>query len=165
MKPRILVAFLIHFTIALPLAVEAQQVIFLARHAEQAPEVEEPPLTEKGQQRARTLAAILKDAGINVIYTNPRLRSIQTAEPLAKMLKVESKVVPTRGDDVEGLIRVLRKHPQDRLLIVTGSLNIPHVLKALGHPLEITVPPTEYDNLFVIFPKTDARPVVLRLRY
>jgi histidine phosphatase superfamily protein (branch 1) len=164
MKPRILVAFLIHFTIALPLAVEAQQVIFLARHAEQAPEVEEPPLTEKGQQRARTLAAILKDAGINVIYTNPRLRSIQTAEPLAKMLKVESKVLPMR-DDVEGLIGVLRKHPQDRVLIVTGSLNIPHVLKALGHPLEITVPPSEYDNLLVIFPKTDARPVVLRLRY
>jgi hypothetical protein len=164
MKPRILVAFLIHFTIALPLAVEAQQVIFLTRHAEQAPEVEEPPLTEKGQQRARNLAAILKDAGINVIYTNPRLRSIQTAEPLAKMLKVESKVLPMR-DDVEGLIRVLRKNPQDRVLIVTGSLNIPHVLKALGHPLEITVPPSEYDNLLVIFPKTDARPVVLRLRY
>ena len=156
MKPRILVAFLIHFTIALPLAVEAQQVIFLARHAEQAPEVEEPPLTKKGQQRARTLAAILKDAGINVIYTNPRLRSIQTAEPLAKILKVESKVLPMR-DDVEGLIGVLRKHPQDRVLIVTGSLNIPHVLKALGHPLEITVPPSEYDNLLVIFPKTDAR--------
>ena len=164
MKPRILVAFLIHFTIALPLAVEAQQVIFLARHAEQAPEVEEPPLTEKGQQRARTLAAILKDAGINVIYTNPRLRSIQTAEPLAKMLKVESKVLPMR-DDVEGLIGVLRKNPQDRVLIVTGSLNIPHILKALGHPLEITVPPSEYDNLLVIFPKTEARPVVLRLRY
>ena len=164
MKPRILVTFLIHFTIALPLAVEAQQVIFLARHAEQAPEVEEPPLTEKGQQRARTLAAILKDAGINAIYTNPRLRSIQTAEPLAKMLKVESKVLPMR-DDVEGLIGVLRKHPQDRVLIVTGSLNIPHILKALGHPLEITVPPSEYDNLLVIFPKTDARPVVLRLRY
>src|SRR4029453_10926999 len=164
MKPRILVAFLIHFTIAVPLAVEAQQVIFLARHAEQAPEVEEPPLTEKGQQRARTLAAILKDAGINVIYTNPRLRSIQTAEPLAKTLRVESKVLPMR-DDVEGLVRVLRKHPHDRILIVTGSLNIPHVLKALGHPLEITVPPSEYDNLFGIFPKTDARPVVLRLRY
>ena len=164
MKPRILVAFLIHFTIAVPFAVEAQQVIFLARHAEQASEVEEPPLTEKGQQRARTLAAILKDAGINVIYTNPRLRSIQTAEPLAKMLKVESKVLPMR-DDVEGLIGVLRKHPHDRVLIVTGSLNIPHVLKALGHPLEITVPPSEYDNLLVIFPKTEARPVVLRLRY
>lgn len=165
MKLRILVAFLIHFTIALPLAIEAQQVIFLARHAEQAPEVEEPPLTEKGQQRARTLAAILKDAGINVIYTNPRLRSIQTAEPLAKTLNVESKVLPVRLDDVEGLIRALRTHPRDRVLIVTGSLNIPHILKALGHPVEVTIPPFEYDNLFVIFPKTDAHPVVLRLRY
>jgi len=73
-------------------------------------------LTEKEQQRARTLAAILKDAGINAIYTNPRLRSIQTAEPLAKALNVESKTLPVRLDDIEGLIRALRTHPRDRVL-------------------------------------------------
>ena len=165
MRQKILVGFLIYLIFAPPLAIEAQHAIFLVRHAEQAPEVEEPPLTEKGQQRARTLATILKDAGINAIYTNLRLRSIQTAEPLAKALNVESKALPVRLDDVEGLIRVLRTHPRDRVLIVTGSLNIPHLLKALGHPVEVTIPPFEYDNLFVIFPKSDGPPVVLRLRY
>jgi hypothetical protein len=165
MRQKILVAFLIHFIFAPTPAVEAQQAIFLLRHAEQAPDVEEPPLTEVGQRRARVLAEMFKDAGINAIYTNLRLRSIQTAEPLAKTLNVESKVLPVRGDDVEGLIRALRKHPRDRVLIVTGSLNIPHILKALGHPVEVTIPPFEYDNLFVIFPKSDGPPVVLRLRY
>jgi hypothetical protein len=165
MRQKILVGFLIHFIFAPTPAIEAQQAIFLLRHAEQAPDVEEPPLTEVGQRRARVLAEMFKDAGINAIYTNPRLRSIQTAEPLAKTLNVESKVLPVRRDDVEGLIRALRTHPRDRVLIVTGSLNIPHILKALGHPVEVTIPPFEYDNLFVIFPKSDGPPVVLRLRY
>jgi hypothetical protein len=165
MRQKILVGFLIYFIFAPPLAIQAQQAIFLVRHAEQAPDVEEPPLTEVGQRRARVLAEMFKDAGINAIYTNPRLRSIQTAEPLAKTLNVESKVLPVRLDDVEGLIRALGTHPRDRVLIVTGSLNIPHILKALGHPVEITIPLFEYDNLFVIFPKSDGPPVVLRLRY
>ncbi len=165
MRQKILVGFLIYFIFAPPLAIEAQQVILLLRHAEQAPDVEEPPLTEVGQRRARVLAEMFKDAGINAIYTNPRLRSIQTAEPLAKTLNVESKVLPVRRDDVEGLIHALRTHPRDRVLIVTGSLNIPHILKALGHPVDVTIPPFEYDNLFVIFPKSDGPPVVLRLRY
>ncbi len=163
----VLIAFLLttvnlaYFTPA-----EAQQAIFLVRHAEQAPEVEEPPLTEVGQRRAKALAAMLKDAGINAIYTNPRLRSIQTAEPLAKALAIESKVLPGRRDDIEGLIRRLRTHqPRDRVLVVTGSLTVPHILRALGHPLEVTIPPYEYDNLFVIFPRDQGEPVVLRLRY
>lgn len=165
MRQKTLIGFVIYFIFAPPLAIQAQQAIFLLRHAEQAPDVEEPPLTEVGQRRARVLAEMFKDAGINAIYTNPRLRSIQTAEPLAKTLNVESKVLPVRLDDVEGLIRALRTHPRDRVLIVTGSLNIPHILKALGHPVEVTIPPFEYDNLFVIFPKSDGPPVVLRLRY
>jgi histidine phosphatase superfamily protein (branch 1) len=165
MRQRVLVAFLIYIIFAPPLAIEAQQAIFLLRHAEQVPDVEEPPLTEVGQRRARTLAKMFKDAGINAIYTNLRLRSIQTAEPLAKALNVESKALPASRDDVDGLIRALRTHPRDRVLIVTGSLNIPHILKALGHPVEVTIPPFEYDNVFVIFPRDQGAPVVLHLRY
>jgi len=165
MRQKVLVAFLIHIIFAPPLAIEAQQAIFLLRHAEQVPDVEEPPLTEVGQRRARTLAKMFKDAGINAIYTNPRLRSIQTAVPLAKALNVDSKVLPVGRDDVDGLIRALRTHPRDRVLIVTGSLNIPHILKALGHPVEVTIPPFEYDNLFVIFPRDQGAPAVLHLRY
>jgi phosphohistidine phosphatase SixA len=166
MRQRIAGVFLAYSLFALPFAVEGQQAIFLLRHAEQVLEVEEPPLTDVGQRRARTLVAMLKDAGINAIYTNARLRSIQTAEPLAKALKIDSKVLPGRRDDIEALMRHLRAHgPEDRVLIVTGSLTIPHVLKALGHPVEVTVPPSEYDNLFMIFPRQQGQPVVLRLRY
>jgi hypothetical protein len=35
----------------------------------------------------------------------------------------------------------------------------------LGHTAEIKIPETEYDNLFVLFPKIEGPPTVLRLRF
>jgi hypothetical protein len=35
----------------------------------------------------------------------------------------------------------------------------------LGHPTEFTIQLHEYDNLFVIIPKSEGSPMVLRLRY
>jgi broad specificity phosphatase PhoE len=107
---------------------------------------------------------VLKDASINVIYTTERRRSIQTAEPISKSLNIESKRLPLR--DLDGLIGRLRtQHLNDRVLIVSHSLTFPRLLKALGYPQDITIASKEYDNLFVIIPKSDGSPLVLRLRY
>jgi|SRR5919108_4539968 broad specificity phosphatase PhoE len=164
MDYKIIIAFVAFFLFLTPLTLEAQQAVFLVRHAEQAPEGEEPPLTEAGHRRAKTLAAMLKDSGINAIYTNGRVRSLQTAEPIAKGLNVESKSMPE--SDIDGLIRRLRtQHVADRVLIVTGSMTIPHLLKALGHSGDVVVTRFEYDNLFVIIPKVDGGASVVRLRY
>lgn len=164
MDSKIISTFLACFIFLTPFAVEAQQAIFLVRHAEQVPEGEEPPLTEAGQRRAKALAAMLKDSGINAIYTNGRVRSLQTAEPIAEALKIESKSMPE--SDTDGLIRHLRaQHVADRVLIVTGSMTIPHLLKRLGHSGDVVVTRFEYNSLFVIVPKSDGNPFVLRLRY
>jgi hypothetical protein len=51
------------------MSAEAQEVIFLVRHTEQAGAGRtDPPLTEAGKERAKRLAVILKDAGINQIF-------------------------------------------------------------------------------------------------
>jgi len=143
---------------------DAQQAIFLVRHAEQSVETEDPELTEVGKKRARALASVLKDAGTNVIYTTERRRAIQTAEPIAKSLNIETKRLPLR--DLDGLVGRLRiQDAHDRVLVVSHSLALPRLLKALGHPLEVTIPLDEYDNLFVIVPKSEGSPMVLRLRY
>ena len=81
---------------------EAQQAIFFVRHAEQAPNDDDPFLTEAGHRRARALAEVLKDAGIDVIYTTERMRGIQTAEPISKLLNIEPKRLLLR--DRDGLI-------------------------------------------------------------
>jgi broad specificity phosphatase PhoE len=144
---------------------ESQQAIFLVRHTEQDGRpsvVDDPALTEVGHRRAQALAQVLKDAGINVIYTTERRRSIQTAEPISKSLNIERKIHPAQ--DRDGLISRLRtQHANDRVLVVSHSLTLPRLLKALGYPIDITI--EEYDNLFVIVPKSDGSPLVLRLRY
>ena len=67
---------------------------------------------------------------------------------------------------MDGLISKLRtQHAQDRVLIVHHALRIPRLLKALGHPEEVKIPLDEYNNLFVIVPKADGAPLVIRLRY
>ena len=143
---------------------DAQPVIFLLRHAEPSVEVEDPPLTELGQRRAMALATLLKDAGINTIYTSDRKRAIQTAEPIARLLNIESRRLPIR--DRDGLISRLRAHAaHDRVLVISHSLAVPYLLKALGHPADITIAPKEFDDLFVILPKSDSAPIVLRLHY
>ena len=143
---------------------EAQQAIFLVRHAEQSAETDDPELTEAGKKRAQALASVLKDAGINVIYTTERRRAIQTAEPAEKLLNIVSQRLALR--DLDGLVARLRnQHTNDRILVVSHHLALPRLLKALGHPAEVAIALDEYDNLFVLIPKSEGGPMVLRLRY
>jgi broad specificity phosphatase PhoE len=143
----------------------AQEVIFLVRHTEQAGAGRtDPPLTEAGQERAKRLAVILKDAGINQIFVTKWIRTVQTAESIAKSLRIHTKVY--ERDDSDGFVARLRtEHPQDRVLIIGHSLPITPLLKALGHPETIKIAPLEYDNLFVVIPKIKESPLVVRIRY
>jgi phosphohistidine phosphatase SixA len=156
--------------------VEAQQAIFLVRHADTAKGSGDPdvPLSEAGERRALTLAKLLKNSGINVIYTTGMQRTVKTAEPLAKLLAIEPKQQPqlnagaAKPNDIEAFANLLRtQHRQDILLVVLHSNSGPALIKALGHPAGIKIPETEFDNLFVITsgPGPESLPTVLRLRY
>jgi broad specificity phosphatase PhoE len=152
-------------SLAAPWLADAQHVVFLARHGEQASGANgDAPLTEAGQRRARALATVLKDAGLTAIYVSEAQRTMQTAEPLAQALQLEPTRLPRR--DIEGLITRLRtQQAEGRVLIVSHSLTIPHVLKAFGHPEEVVIPREEYDRLFVIVPKPTGPPLVVVLRF
>ncbi len=144
---------------------DAQEAIFLVRHTEQAgPGSTNPPLTEAGERRAKRLADVLKDAGIDVIFVSKTKRTAQTAEPVEKALNVKVKVHPRK--DVDGLItRLHNEHAHDRVLIIGHSRTVPKLLKALGYPVKVKIARSEYDSLFVIVPKSGDEPSVLRLRY
>ena len=160
--PAIVGAVLFAVAIAMPLAAEAQQAIFLLRHAEQTPETE-PVLTEAGRRRAAALARRLKDAGISAIYVTDAVRTRQTAEPTAKALGIEPRIVARQ--DIEGLAaRLRREHSQDRVLVVNHALNIAALLRALGHPEGVPVAVDDYEPLFVIVPRPGGPPVVIYLR-
>jgi broad specificity phosphatase PhoE len=158
---------------ALSSAAEGQQAMFLVRHGDTVREKGNPdvPLSEAGERRALALAALLKDSGINVIYTTGLQRTVKTAEPLAKLLSIEPKLQPqlrpgTKPADIEKFANLLSaEHSQDIVLAVLHSNSVPALLKALGHPEAIKIPETEFDNLFVIIPRPNGIPTVLRLRY
>ena len=148
---------------ALP-AANAQQAIYLIRHAEQMLDVEDPPLTEAGHQRAKTWALIFRDADIKVIYSSQKRRTKQTGEHIAQALNIPLETLPRR--DVAGLVNRLRtRHADDAVVVISHTRTIPKLLKGLGLPEEITIQRDDYDNLFVIVPKSKNGPLVLRLRY
>jgi broad specificity phosphatase PhoE len=159
--------------LALGFPAEAQQAIFLVRHGETvAPKgTDLRPLSEAGQRRAVFLAKLLNDAGINAIFTSELERTIKTAEPLAQSLRIEPKAlrqlnVPFTQKEIDAFVGLLRsEHRRDIVLLVAHSQTVPALLKALGHPVEITIPETEFDNLFVVISKSEGPPTLLRLRY
>jgi len=154
---------------------DAQRAIFLVRHGDTVREKDNPdvPLSEPGERRADALAALLRDSGINVIYTTGLQRTVKTAEPLAKLLGVEPKLQPElrprakpKPSDFENFANLLRaEHSGDVVLAVLHSNSVPALIKALGHQTVVKIPATEFDNFFVIIPRAEAPPTVLRLRY
>ena len=148
---------------ALPAAL-AQEAVYLIRHAEQALDVEDPPLTDAGHQRAKAWAGILRDAGIKIVYTSTKRRTKQTAEPIIQALNIPLEIMPRR--DVAGLVDRLRiRHADDAVLIVSHTFIIPKLVKELGHSEDVTIERDDYGNLFIIVPQSESDPLVLRLRY
>ena len=157
------IVFFTCLCLLVPLASMAQEAVFIIRHTEQA-DGEDPPLTDIGHQRAARLPSVFRDAGIRVIYTSETLRTIQTAQPLAKVLAIDSRIVPRR--EIEALVRRLAvEHTQDRVLIVSHSQTIPVLLRALGHTADVPIGRDEYSNVFLVFPRQGMPPVVVRFHF
>jgi broad specificity phosphatase PhoE len=145
-------------------AAYAQRAVFLVRHADRLNDSEDTPLSKAGEARAQLLARMLKDAGITAIYTSQFQRTIKTAEPLARTLKINPVSIPAA--DREGLFRRIRADNRDGVVLIVGhDSSVPAMLKLLGHPVDIAIAPNEYDNLFMLVPKDTGPPTVLRIRY
>jgi broad specificity phosphatase PhoE len=148
----------------------AAQTVFLVRHAERADTAPgqpvmaatgaDPDLSPAGKARAESLAALLKDAKITAIFTTKFKRTIQTAEPLAKLLGVEPVAIDPK--DTPGLVQKIRA-AAGNVLVVGHSNTVPDLIKELGVAEEIKIPDTEFDNLFIVTP--GAQPRLVRLRY
>ncbi len=147
---------------AMPTA-QAEQVIYLIRHAEKVHGLEDPPLTEAGHQRAQAWASILRDSGIKAVYTSKTQRTQQTGAPIARALNVPMRTVSRK--DVAGLVnRIRTRHAGEAVLIVGHTRTIPKLVKALGRSENGTIQRSDYDNLFIIVPEGKKDATVLRLR-
>ena len=167
------IGFLIGLAVGIlvsPHSVSAQEVIYIVRHSDPPSTLnldeilDETPLSESGQQRAKMLAERLKDAGITAVYATQARRTVETAEPLATARGLEIRV--HSYEDTDGLVRLLRsENGKDRVLVVGHWSTIPEILKALGYPEEVKIERSAYDNLFVVIPRGEQAPFVLHLHY
>lgn len=154
-------------------AAAAQQVIYVVRHAERADSApaagqamtapaNDPPLSAAGHARAARLAAMLRSADIWQVLATEFQRTRQTGAPLAKALNLEVTTSPAREPDA--LLARIRE-AKGNVLVVGHSNTVPELLKRLGVKDPITIPESEYDNLFIVTRPASGEPILVRLRF
>jgi len=121
--------------------------VYLVRHAEKADGGSDPPLSTDGQVRARTLAHVLGDAGIDAILVTNSIRSRRTAAPLAAVLSLS----PVQYEDPQRVAEtILKDHVGDRVLVVGHSNTVDDIASALGATGLSDLDEGQFDRLFVI---------------
>jgi phosphohistidine phosphatase len=115
-------------------------LIYFLRHGEADwPDWEKPdderPLTKRGKKEMHEVAAFLKrvKARPDLIVTSPLPRASQTAEIAAGHLKVkcrEDKLV-AKGFGGQELGRLLKKYPEESLMIVGHEPDFTHTISQL----------------------------------
>jgi broad specificity phosphatase PhoE len=150
----------------------AQRAVFVVRHAERAQEGpgNDIPLSRPGAEHAAHLAKILKSAGVTAIYATDTTRARQTAEPLARALKLSIKTYDTRDDrgnmTAVPFVSKLRTDERNGVVLVVGHSNtVPDIIAAYGVTEPVRIGPDEYGDLFLVIPQGTGSPLLLRLRF
>ena len=128
--------------------------VYLVRHAEKAAQpANDPPLTSAGEERARALAAALRDAGVEAIITTQLLRTRETARPLAELLHVVPEVVRAGGpsrEHAKAVAEAVRVHAGQTVLVVGHSNTVNQIIEQLGGPKLPDICDNAYANIFVL---------------
>lgn len=136
-------------------------VIFIVRHCEKAMEsTDNPNLAEEGKKRATHLAEILKNTGIEAVYSTNYKRTMQTAEPLATVLKITPNAYESREAAFGEMLRKSGK----KVLVVGHSNTVPDLLNQLTGTKNYQ-PNDGYGDLWVVTILENQPITVLRLSF
>lgn len=124
--------------------------IYLVRHAEKADDgTKDPPLTEKGENRANALAQLLKDKNIEKIYSTDYKRTRNTAEPLAKLIGVDVEIYQPNDEEFAKSLKEVVK--STNVLVVGHSNSTPTLVnKIMDFEDFKQLDESVYNMLFVI---------------
>lgn len=146
----------------LPLSCLAQRTIVVVRHADKIDNTHDAALSPTGEAQAKRLAHVLQDLGISAIYTTQFQRTIQTATPLADLLKI--KLLAYEQTDVDGVVGLIqRRHPNEVVMVVGHRSTVPKILEKFGAREPVALGSSEYDSLFIL--TRGESPTLLHLRY
>ena len=92
--------------------------IYLIRHAEkqtQGSDPKNPPLTQCGELRAKSLATFFKTVHLKNVYSSNYKRTLNTVTPTAKFQQLEVETYdPDKLDEIQA---ILLKRKQDALVV------------------------------------------------
>ena len=163
-RARLALLALIGIVLALPLAAAASDsVYFLVRHAEKADDGHDPSLSPAGEFRARELADLLRDAGIDRVHSSDFIRTRDTAAPIAERLGLVTELYDP------GHLPVLAERLQSspgRHLVIGHSNTTPRLAELLGGDPGVPIDEEhEYDRLYVLKRGGDGAVITVLLRY
>ena len=144
--------------------------VILVRHAEKAAKpVDDPPLTNEGERRAKDLVTTLADARVSMVISTQFVRSLATAKPIADAARQTTIVVPATADPkahAAAVAEKVRAAPAGGTVVVVGHSNtVPLIIEALGGPKMQDLCDAEYANLFVLEMAPAGAPKLIRSRY
>ena len=123
--------------------------IYVVRHAERADASDASPLSPAGHARAQELVHVLGLATINAIFVTEKIRSQQTAAPLAAHFGLS--LITYGQTDAQSLARdILAAHSGQGILVVAHSETVDDVTGALGAADVAELSGSSFDRLFVI---------------
>lgn len=140
--------------------------VILIRHAEKIidPNNNDVGLSEAGQARAKEIARMFADAGINAIYATQYKRTQETVKPLADKIGVPVTVMNSKATaDLVAQIRA--QHSGGTIFIAGHNNSVPEIIAALGGQQYPIIPESEYDNLFIVTIYRTGKAKVVKLKY
>jgi broad specificity phosphatase PhoE len=149
----------------------AATTIVVVRHAERSTDdPRDPSLSPAGQQRARDLSIVLRDAGITDIYTTQYKRTRQTAEPYAQQHGISIVERPIAASSSATYARdlareILTRSAGKSVLVVGHSNTVPDIVHALSGAAIPPMTEAEYDHIFVVVIPASGPARVMQLRF
>jgi broad specificity phosphatase PhoE len=145
--------------------------IVVVRHAEKSTDdPRDPSLSAAGQERARDLSAVLKDAGVTDVYVTQYKRTRQTAEPLAQASGLSIVERPINAANSATYARdlaheILTRSAGKSVLVVGHSNTVPDIVRALSGSAVPPITDPEYDHIFIVTIPVTGSPRVMQLRF
>lgn len=130
---------------------EPTLVIFV-RHGERGSTGDDPELTPEGRARALALVEAVRDAKVQVVIHTPRIRTRDTALPVARHFGITPEVVPLSAGQshVTAMAEAIKKHHGKTIVVVGHSNTIMQYIAALGGPRRADLCDHQYNGLYTL---------------
>ena len=142
------------------LALADPAFIYLVRHGEKEAG-KDPALTAQGQQRARNIAALLRQAGIHAVFSSQTLRTMQTAQPMAQAAGVAVQAYDAASPQT--LVARVKAIDGGAVLVVGHSDTLSELVRRFGGEPGADIGDMEYQRVYQLSKGADGKVVTVVL--